>query len=104
MVSSLPSALAGEPAPAVRLPADVTYSGTDGSPGPVVFRHGTHVPLGDNKCTGCHPKPFSILGSRSKITHAEMDAGKSCGSCHDGTKASGVQDDCAHCHEMGDGP
>jgi c(7)-type cytochrome triheme protein len=100
----LSSAPAEVPTPEVRLPADLTYSGAKGSPGSVVFRHETHVPLESDKCTACHPEPFSILGSRSKITHAEMDVGKSCGSCHDGKTASGVQDDCFHCHEAGGEP
>jgi c(7)-type cytochrome triheme protein len=89
--------------PEVRLPPDVTYEGADGSPGPVVFSHTTHVPLAESKCIACHPGTFSILGPTGRITHEEMDAGRSCGVCHDGAKASGVQDDCAHCHRMGDG-
>ena len=105
MLFWISSALAEIPTtPQLRLPADVTYIEGNGSPGPVVFRHETHVSLNSDKCTACHPEPFSILGSRSKITHAEMDAGKSCGTCHDGTKASGVQDDCFHCHEAGGEP
>jgi len=98
------SASADLPTPQVRLPAELTYGEAKDSPGPVVFRHETHVPLNDDKCTACHPEPFSILGVRSKITHVEMDAGQSCGRCHDGTKASGVQDDCFHCHQAGGDP
>ena len=41
--------------PQVRLPADVTYRSDETSPGPVVFSHATHVPLADDRCTGCHP-------------------------------------------------
>lgn len=91
---------ASEATPELRLPPDVTYNKAETSPGPVIFSHATHVPLTDNKCVACHPTPFSILQPTRRITHDEMQAGKKCGACHDGTKASGIQDDCAHCHRM----
>ena len=86
--------------PELRLPPDAHYSRADGSPGPVVFSHTTHVAFADNRCTGCHPALFSILRPTQRITHAEMNAGQKCGACHDGVKTSGVQDDCTHCHQM----
>ena len=88
----------------LRLPADVTYAHADGSPGPVVFSHTTHVPLCGNRCVACHPQAFSILQPTHNISHEQMNAGKQCGTCHDGTQASGVQDACDHCHRMGGGP
>jgi c(7)-type cytochrome triheme protein len=94
---------AGERSPDVRLPPDVTFSGTETSPGPVIFSHTTHVAFADSRCVGCHPALFSILQPTRRITHDEMNAGKQCGACHDGTKASGVQDACDHCHRMGGG-
>jgi c(7)-type cytochrome triheme protein len=97
------SRAADERSAELRLPSDVTYSGAEGSPGPVIFSHTTHVPLADNRCIACHPAPFSILGPTRQITHEEMNKGLKCGTCHDGTKASGVQDACNHCHRMGDG-
>lgn len=90
--------------PEVRLPPDVTYRSDETSPGPVVFSHSTHVPLADDRCTGCHPALFPILRPTGKITHAEMSAGRKCGACHDGVKASGIDDDCAHCHQSGETP
>lgn len=87
----------------LRLPPDVTYRSAEGSPGPVVFRHQTHVPLTDQHCPACHPALFSILEPTGKITHEEMNAGRRCGACHDGTKASGVRDACDHCHRSGGG-
>lgn len=87
----------------VRLPADVTYHGAEGSPGPVVFSHESHVALTEQHCPACHPALFSILAPTGKITHEEMNAGHRCGACHDGTKASGVQDSCDHCHRTGGG-
>lgn len=97
-------AVANDGTPALRLPPDVTYGGAADSPGPVVFSHTTHVPLRDNQCLACHPQTFSILQPTRKITHEEMNAGKQCGACHDGTQASGVRDACDHCHRMGGGP
>jgi c(7)-type cytochrome triheme protein len=95
---------AEEGAPEVRLPADVTYRSAEGSPGPVVFSHTVHVPLADDRCIACHPALFPILRPTGKITHAEMSAGKECGACHDGVAASGIEDDCAHCHRSGEKP
>jgi c(7)-type cytochrome triheme protein len=90
--------------PEVRLPADVTYHSAETSPGAVVFRHSTHVPLADDRCTGCHPALFPILRPTGKVTHAEMSAGKKCGACHDGLTASGIENDCDHCHQSGEKP
>ncbi len=88
----------GQP-PELRLPPDVTYKFSETtSPGPVVFSHATHVPLADTRCVTCHPAPFSILQPAGRITHEEMNAGQKCGVCHNGTKASGVEDSCDHCH------
>ena len=87
----------------LRLPPDVTYGGAEASPGPVVFSHATHVPLADDRCVACHPALFSILRPTREIRHEEMNSGQRCGACHDGTKASGVQDACEHCHRMGGG-
>jgi c(7)-type cytochrome triheme protein len=99
------AALAGsEISPNLRLPADVTYGSAEGSPGPVIFSHATHVPLTDTRCVACHPEPFSILGPTGRVTHAEMEAGRKCGACHDGVKASGIDDDCSHCHRLEGGP
>jgi c(7)-type cytochrome triheme protein len=87
----------------LRLPPDVTYRSAAGSPGPVVFRHSTHVAFTDRHCPACHPSLFSILGPTGALTHEEMNAGKQCGACHDGSKASGVQEACDHCHGSGGG-
>lgn len=84
--------------PTLRLPADRTYTGADGSPGPVVFSHQLHVALAGNRCVSCHPAPFHILQPTGGFTHEQMNAGAQCGTCHDGNAAAGVQDDCTHCH------
>jgi c(7)-type cytochrome triheme protein len=92
-------ALAADPAPALRLPADRTYDKAKDSPGPVVFSHQSHVAIADNKCTGCHPAPFRMLRPGGGMTHDEMNAGRLCGTCHDGKTASGVKEACDHCHQ-----
>jgi c(7)-type cytochrome triheme protein len=99
-----PSGAVDDEPPEVRLPADVTYRSAEDSPGPVVFSHGTHVPLAGDPCIGCHPGLFPILRPTGTVTHAEMTAGKKCGACHDGRAASGIEDDCAHCHRSGGTP
>ena len=94
---------AGEVPPALKLPPAVTYQAAEGSPGPVVFSHETHVPLADTRCVACHPALFSILRPTRGINHEAMNAGRQCGACHDGSKASGVQESCDHCHRIGGG-
>lgn len=76
----------------------------DGSPGVVTFRHESHVDAARPDCTTCHPRLFSIVKSAAfsaapaAIRHADMERGRSCGFCHDGKKAHGL-DDCETCHE-----
>jgi c(7)-type cytochrome triheme protein len=84
----------------LRLPADVSYELVVGADRAVVFSHETHVPLAGNRCTACHPQTFRILSPTKHLAHREMDAGASCGSCHDGRQAFGVRDStaCASCH------
>lgn len=91
------AAAAGRPVD-LRLPKLITYGSAPGSPGPVRFSHETHVAIADNKCLGCHPASFRMLRPTRAATHAEMEAGRLCGTCHDGRAASGVQEDCEHCH------
>lgn len=86
----------------LKLPADVTYRSAESSPGPVVFSHATHAAFLDNRCLACHPEPFAILRPAGRITHEEMDAGRKCGICHNGTDASDVEEDCDSCHQSED--
>jgi c(7)-type cytochrome triheme protein len=62
--------------------------------GKVVFDGNTHAA---SKCKDCHPTPFKMKKG-AKLTMADMKAGKSCGTCHDGKKAFGVKE-CAKCHK-----
>jgi c(7)-type cytochrome triheme protein len=92
-----PAATATSP---LRLPATVSYELAVGPDRAVVFSHETHVPLAGNRCTTCHPRTFRILAPTTHIEHREMEAGRSCGSCHDGHQAFDVRDStaCSSCH------
>jgi c(7)-type cytochrome triheme protein len=86
------------------LPKDLALPRGDGSPGVVTFRHTTHVDAARPDCTTCHPVLFPILKrtvsstAPAAIRHADMEKGRSCGSCHDGKSAHGL-DDCGTCHQ-----
>jgi len=84
----------------IHLPPDIVYEQSLKADSAVVFSHGTHVALAENRCTGCHPKPFRMLTPTHHTTHGEMNAGASCGICHDGKRAFGLRDreSCATCH------
>jgi c(7)-type cytochrome triheme protein len=84
----------------VKLPPDILYRDHVSPDSAVVFRHSTHFDLAGRKCTGCHPRPFLMLSPTHRTGHLEMDAGGSCGVCHDGKHAFGVRDpsSCLSCH------
>jgi len=83
----------------LRLPPDLMYSKAEASPGKVVFSHQLHTAVAD-KCTACHVKLFRMLRPTRQVTHADMEAGKSCGACHNGQMAFGPTDaaGCPRCH------
>lgn len=83
----------------LRLPADVVYARA-GADQAVTFRHDTHFEFAGRRCDACHPVPFRMLRPERSVSHESMDAGGSCGSCHDGKQAFGVTDGdaCATCH------
>ncbi len=84
----------------LRLPADIVYRRAVGPDRAVVFRHTSHVALEHDRCTGCHPGLFPILHRGPEPSPRAMNAGGSCGACHDGRKAFAVRDtaSCAACH------
>lgn len=86
----------------LRLPPDLVYS-AEGSPGKVVFSHQFHTAVAD-KCTACHITLFRMLRPARQVTHANMEAGKTCGACHNGQMAFGPTDpaNCTRCH-VGEG-
>jgi c(7)-type cytochrome triheme protein len=86
--------------PELRLPPDRIYDPGAGGPPPVTFRHGTHVAFTDTNCLVCHPGVFKLVHPAGKTSHQEMDAGKSCGTCHNGKDAFATSSDesCGSCH------
>lgn len=66
--------------------------------GAVVFDGKMHSAA---KCAACHPALFKMKKGSETMTMKDMEAGKSCGACHNGTKAFGVKDaaTCAKCHK-----
>jgi c(7)-type cytochrome triheme protein len=68
--------------------------------GNVNFSHKNHTTL--YKCGECHTGIFKTARSKAKVSMKEMEAGKSCGACHDGKTAFGVatDTDCDKCHKM----
>lgn len=84
------------PAFAVMPGKTVEFAG--GGAGKVVFDGKTHKDAG-NKCDSCHPSLFAMKKGGAKLTMKDMNAGKSCGSCHNGTKAFSTKANCKKCHK-----
>jgi len=66
--------------------------------GKVIFDGKTHSKA---KCNECHPALFKMKKGADAITMKDMEAGKFCGACHNGTKAFSAKDpaNCAKCHK-----
>lgn len=60
------------------------------------FNHGTHTQM--FTCDSCHPSLFEMKRTSKKMTMNAMNAGKFCGACHNGEKASALQE-CKKCHK-----
>jgi c(7)-type cytochrome triheme protein len=59
-----------------------------------LFRHSAHGQYG---CYACHPSLFPR--ERIGFTHADMDGGRLCATCHDGGSAFAIAGaDCGWCH------
>lgn len=85
-------------APALEL-KDITYTTTDA--GKVVFSHKVHLQkktrtTSNLNCKACHN---SGMEKNVHYTMADMDKGKSCGMCHNGTKAFALAK-CTQCHKV----
>lgn len=76
---------------------DVTFVVKDA--GKIKFSHKSHTGL--YKCGKCHPAIFGISKSKVKVSMKQMEAGKSCGACHNGKAAFTVKENCAPCHKIG---
>ncbi|MDH4163214.1 MAG: cytochrome c3 family protein [Nitrospirota bacterium] len=77
----------------------VEFDGKGG--GKVVFDGKIHADKGA-KCADCHQSGlFKMKKGGDVITMKDMEAGKNCGACHNGTKAFSVKDaaSCAKCHK-----
>ena len=84
---------------AFAVPSGKTVEYAGGSGGKVVFSGKVHADKG-LKCSDCHPKLFPMKkGEGFKM--ADIDAGKSCGACHNGEKAFKTSDkaNCGKCHQ-----
>ena len=81
------------------VPSDKKIEYPDGSVGKVVFDGKVHADKG-LKCTDCHTKIFQMKKG-AKITMADMNAGKYCGTCHNDGKAFKSSDpaNCGKCHK-----
>jgi c(7)-type cytochrome triheme protein len=69
--------------------------------GKVVFDGKIHADKGA-KCADCHQSGlFKMKKGADVLTMKDMEAGKNCGACHNGTKAFSVKDKatCAKCHK-----
>jgi len=65
--------------------------------GPVLFKHTVHLQE-NGECSTCHNTLFKT-GKIPRVSMAAMEQGKSCGACHNGKKAFGL-DKCASCHPV----
>ncbi len=63
--------------------------------GKVIFSGDAHKGA---KCNECHPAIFKMKKGADVMTMKDMEAGKFCGTCHNGTKAFAVKE-CAKCHK-----
>lgn len=67
--------------------------------GTLVFSHYVHLDAVGKNCTACHNKLYNIETDKNPAyTMADMENGKACGACHNGTKAFSVKGDCLTCH------
>jgi len=85
---------------AMAVPPGKTVEFAGGSAGKVVFDGKIHADKG-LKCNDCHTKIFQMKKGSAKMKMADINAGKFCGECHNGTKAFKTSDaaNCAKCHK-----
>lgn len=85
---------------AMAVPPGKTVEYAGGGFGKVVFDGKSHADKG-LKCNNCHTKIFQMKKGSAKMKMADINAGKFCGECHNGTKAFKSSDtaNCAKCHK-----
>ncbi len=80
-------------------PAEIVFPQAPDSPGPVSFRHASHVDASAPDCLSCHGNSTSFLGRKEAAPAGQMHDAKHCGGCHDGTSAFAIDADCSPCHK-----
>ncbi len=88
-------------ASAFAVPAGKTVEFEAKGAGKVVFDGKVHADKG-LKCADCHQSGLVKMKKGGDVmTMKDMEAGKFCGACHNGTKAFSVEDaaNCAKCHK-----
>ncbi len=72
----------------------------DASEGKVTFDGTIHADKG-LKCNACHTKIFKMKKGTAVMKMDDINSGKFCGECHNGTKAFKTQekDNCGKCHK-----
>lgn len=65
----------------------------------VVFSHDNHAGTKMLKCSECHNAIFTTRAHHFKATMKDMQAGRSCGTCHNGQRAFDVRGNCTRCHQ-----
>lgn len=83
------------PAAAVVGGGDVTFDVKGAEK--AVFSHEVHVAKANLGCKACHPKLYLDTARSRRVTMKQMEKGQSCGACHDGKRAPGLED-CSTCH------
>jgi c(7)-type cytochrome triheme protein len=68
--------------------------------GKVIFDGKAHSEKGV-KCTECHSKIFKMKKGTAEMKMADINAGKFCGECHNGSRAFKTDDqaNCGRCHK-----
>lgn len=83
---------------AMAVPPGKTAEFKGGAMGKVTFDGKFHADKG-LKCNDCHTKVFQMKKGSTKMKMADINAGKFCGTCHNGTKAFATDVNCAKCHK-----
>lgn len=78
------------------VPADIVYPNQ--MLGDTTFKHSTHSADAGIQCTECHTAIFPMKAKETKITMADMNAGKNCGTCHKAGGKAFAATECAKCH------
>lgn len=92
------SSVAKLPEIAMTLPDDLIFPSSEDSPGPVTFRHSSHVDDGAPNCAQCHSGTYPLLKRTTQSRGEAMHAAPYCGQCHNGNDAFNWEDNCEACH------